>query len=576
MTSSRNRLMGLGLAASLVATGLLASVPAQAAKPDNRGTESLQLLSFNDYHGHLEATDGPLDSEGSGRDAGGAEYLSAQLDLLRKRAGSRTSLTVAAGDLIGGSPFLSGLFHDEPSVESLNAMGLDVSSVGNHEFDEGTQELLRMQNGGCHPEDGCYFENDPYDGADFQWLAANVEKKNGTGTLLPGTSIKQVGTERVGFIGMTLEATPTLVSPAGVADVTFRDEVETANEQAEVLTAMGVEAIVVLLHEGGYQAGDYNDCEGISDPIATIATQMTADVDQIITGHTHEAYVCSIPDPEGDERLVTSAASYGQAVTESRLTIDRATGDVIRKRSRARNHLVRQNLRPDTEQTEIIAKWKSLSEVEGARVIGTVAEDITGDSQGDRGIETPMADLVADSILAATEGADEGGGQIAFQNVGGTRASLLYAPKYDEAPSDVTYQEAFDVLPFGNRIVTITMTGAQIEEALEQQYQPVEARGSRPTLALGVSEGFGYTWDDSQPQGSRVVEGSMTLNGEQMDLDATYRVSLYNFLQEGGDLFTAFTEGTELTGGPEDLPALEAYLGDNPDITAPESRIDGL
>lgn len=603
MTRNPRRLLGAGLVAATATLSLMApalaapdGVQRDAASTQHKGhgkdhgkkpgkpqegnpnLTSVQLLSFNDYHGHLEATDGPLSAaqDPSQTAVGGAEYLHAKLDQLRAQAPRGNSLTVAAGDLIGGSTFLSGLFHDEPAVESLETMGLDVSSVGNHEFDEGTDELLRMQYGGCHPKDGCYFPNDPYDGADFKWLAANVVKKSDGKTLLPGTSVKRVDGVEIGFIGMTLEATPTLVSPGGVATVDFKDEVETANQQAKLLKKRGVKAIVVLLHEGGYQSGTYQQCEGISAPIAQIAAQMTAEVDQIVTGHTHQAYTCSLPDPAGNPRLVTSAADYGRVVTASNLVINKRSGEVDRARTTAVNHLVDRTTTPNAEQTAIIAKWKTLSDAQGARVIGSVAEDITGDSSGNRGIETPMANLIADSILAATDGADEGGAQISFMNVGGVRASLRLAPKYGEAPGAVTYREAYDVLPFGNLINTITMTGAQIEEALEQQYQPVPARGSRPTLALGVSQGFAYTWDATQPQGSRVVPGSMTLNGTAIDPATTYRVSVYNFLAQGGDLFTAFTQGTNLTGGQEDLVALEAYLAANPGLTAPGSRVGGL
>ena len=571
---SLRRALICAVAAATAATAYVA--PAQAKpqpKPGgNPNLTTVQLLSFNDYHGHLEATDPPLAAkhDPAQTPVGGAEHLATKLKELR----SGNTLTVAAGDLIGGSPFLSGLFHDEPSVESLNAMKLDVSAVGNHEFDEGTDELLRMQNGGCHPVDGCYLPQ-PFTGAKFQYLAANVVKKADGKTLLPGTSIKQIGGTKVGFIGMTLEATPTLVSPAGVSTVDFKNEVATANQQARVLKKQGVKAIVVLLHEGGYQTGTYNQCEGISAPIAQIAAQMTPEVDQIITGHTHEPYICSLPDPSGKPRLVTSAADYGRAVTETKLVINRKSGEVMRDRSSATNHLVNRGAK-DAAQTAIIAKWKALSEEVGARVVGSVAEDILGDSSGNRGIETPMADMVADAILAATDDADQGGAQIAFMNVGGVRASLRVAPKYGEAAGDVIYKEAYDVMPFGNRLVTISMTGAQIEEALEQQYQPVAARGSRPMLALGVSKGFTYSWDASQPQGSRVVPGSMQLNGQPIDANATYRVGTLNFLQEGGDLFTAFKDGTNLTGGPEDLVGFVDYLKANPGLTAPASRVAGL
>jgi 5'-nucleotidase len=554
-------------------------VPATASaatKPAKPKLATVQLLSFNDYHGHLEATDGPLSraQDPTQTPVGGAEYLAMKLAALRDTVGDGRSLTVAAGDLIGGSTFLSGLFHDEPSVETLNAMGLDVSSVGNHEFDEGTQELLRMQHGGCHPEDGCYFPDEPYQGADFQWLAANVVRKGTGESLLPGTSIKKVSGVKVGFIGMTLEATNTLVSPAGVASVDFKDEVETANAQAAALKAKGVEAIVVLLHEGGYQSGTVNGCTGISAPIAQIAAQMSAEVDQIISGHTHQGYICSLPDPEGNPRLVTSAADYGRAVTETTLKIDRRTGEVDRASAVAVNHLV-DRAAADPEQTDIIAKWNSLAGPLKAKVVGTHTEDILGDSSGNRGIETPMADLVADAILWGTAG-DKGGAQIAFMNVGGVREDLPMAPKYGEGAGEVTFAEAYDVAPFGNLLNSLDLTGAQIEEVLEQQYQPIAARGSRPMLALGVSEGFTYEWDASQPQGSRVVPGSMILNGAPIDLAATYRVGTLSFLAQGGDSFSAFTQGTNLLGGPEDLANLVDYLEVHPGLTAPESRVAGL
>jgi 5'-nucleotidase len=578
MTRFNARALGAGLATAATAA-TLASVPAMAsaaptpAKPKHA---TVQLLSFNDYHGHLEASDGPLSraQDPTQTAVGGAEYLATKLSTLRDKVGDGRSLTVAAGDLIGGSTFLSGMFHDEPSVETLNAMGLDVSSVGNHEFDEGTDELVRMQNGGCHPEDGCYFEDEPYKGAQFQWLAANVVKRDTGKTLLPGTSIKQVSGVEVGFIGMTLEATDTLVSPAGVASVDFKDEVETANAQAAALKARGVEAIVVLLHEGGYQAGTINGCSGISAPIAQIAAQMDAEIDQIISGHTHQGYICSLPDPEGNPRLVTSAADYGRAVTETTLEIDRRTGEVDRTSAVAVNHLVDRSV-ADPEQTEIIAKWNALAGPLKATIVGSHTEDILGDSSGNRGIETPMADLVADAILWGTE-AEKGGAQIAFMNVGGVREDLPMAPKYGEGAGEVTFAEAYDIAPFGNLLNSLDLTGAQIEEVLEQQYQPIPARGSRPMLALGVSEGFTYEWDATQPQGSRVVPGSMMLNGTPIDLAETYRVGTLSFLAQGGDSFTAFTQGTNLLGGPEDLQNLVDYLEVHPGLTAPDSRVAGL
>jgi len=579
MTTTRRRVLGAGVAATAIAA-FVASTPAVAGAAPSKGNPNLttvQLLSFNDFHGHLEASDPPLSKtlDPSQTPVGGAEYLATTLKGLRATAPGRASLTVAAGDLIGGSPFLSGLFHDEPSVESLNAMRLDVSSVGNHEFDEGTAELLRMQKGGCHPVDGCYFPDAKYGGADFPWLAANVVKKDGSGTLLPGTWVKSVGGTKVGFIGMTLEGTPSLVDPAGVADVEFKDEVQTANAQAQVLKKQGVKSIVVLLHEGGVNAGNYQQCVGVSDPILTIAKTMTPEVDAIITGHTHQPYVCHIPDPAGNPRLVTSAASYGQVVTETDLVINTRSGEVMRDRSTATNHLVSRAVAKDAAQTAIIAKWNSLSGALGNRVVGSNDEDILGDSNGNRGIETPMGDLVADSILWGTKAPANGGAQIAFMNIGGVRASLRYAPSGLEGPGQITYKEAYAVAPFGNLLTTMDLTGQQIVNVLEQQFIPGRSTG-RDALALGVSNGFSYTWDASRPAGSRVVPGSLTLNGAPMSLTATYRVATINFLANGGDDFKAFTAGTNLLGGSEDLGNLVAYFEANPHLKSPADRVSGL
>lgn len=579
MTSTRRRATGAAIAATACAA-LFAGTPALAAggpKPKPTGNPNLttvQLLSFNDFHGHLEANDPNLgrDVDPSQTPVGGAENLATKLTQLRDKVGDASSLTVAAGDLIGGSTFISGAFHDEPAVESLNAMGLDVSSVGNHEFDEGTDELLRMQNGGCHPVDGCYFPAQPYAGADFPWLAANVVKKSDGKTLLPGTEVKTVNGVKIGFIGMTLEATPSLVNPSGVSSVDFKDEVETANAQAAILKKQGVKSIVVLLHEGGYNAGTYQQCVGISDPIATMATQFSPEIDQIITGHTHDPYICSIPDPAGNPRLVTSSANYGQTVTETSLVINTRSGEVMRDRSTATNHLVPKDLPDDAAQTAVIAKWNVLAGPLKSLVVGSHAEPITGDSSGNRGVETPMADVVADAILFNTKAQ---GAQIGLMNVGGVRASLT-KQTYGEAPGQITYGEAFDIAPFGNVYVSLDLTGAQLKAVLEQQYQPVPARGSRPTLALGVSQGFTYTWDATQPQGSRVVPGSMKLNGTTITDTQTVRVGTLNFLADGGDLFTAFSSGTNRIGGSGDLEGLVAYFRATPGLTAPADRVAGL
>ncbi len=560
----------------------------------------IQILSFNDYHGHLEANDPPQSPLPSTTPpVGGVEYLASHVKALRAEQ-PRSTLTVAAGDLIGGSTFLSGLFQDQPSVESMNALGLDVSSVGNHEFDEGLKELKRMVQGGCQPAPkGCFTDANgddiPYAGTDFPYLGANVVKKSTGANLpwLPGTTVRTIRGIKIGFIGMTLEATDTLVNPAGVSAVDFEDEVGTANAKVAGLKAQGVETIVVLLHEGGYQVSPQtiNTCNGISDPIKTIAQNLDPEIDDVITGHTHQPYVCTIDDPDGNPRLVTSAASYGQVLTETHLKVDPATGEVIRNLSTATNNLVTRDVVKDAGETSIVDFWKPLSDALGNTVVGEVTEDITGDSGTCRCEETPMVDLVADAILFGTEAPEDGGAQLALMNTGGVRASLLVAPAAGapEGPGEVTYREAYNVAPFNNILVTLDMTGQQIQDVLNQQYQPITARGSRPMLSLGVSDGFSYewTWDGPAPPpntqpgpgaNGHVVPGSMTLNGVAIDVSQTYRVATLNFLADGGDSFTAFTAGTNRLGGPEDLANLVAYLDANtpPGLTAPPSRIIGL
>jgi 5'-nucleotidase len=305
-----------------------------------------------------------------------------------------------------------------------------------------------------------------------------------------------------------------------------------------------------------------------------MATQFSPEIDEIITGHTHDPYVCTIPDPAGNPRLVTSSASYGQTVTETSLVINTRSGEVDRGRTSATNHLVPKSLPDDPAQNAIIAKWNVLAGPLKGLVVGTHAEPITGDASSPtcRCQETAMADLVADAILYNTKGI---GAQIALMNVGGVRASLN-AQKYGEGPGEITYAEAFDVAPFGNVYVALDLTGAQLRTVLEQQHQPVQARGSRPMLALGVSDGFTYAWDDTDPAHRIVVPGSMKLNGTVIGDADTVRVGTLNFLADGGDLFTGFKSGTNAVGGIGDLEGLVAYFKTHPGLTAPPSRIAGL
>lgn len=566
-------------------------------------TVPLQILSFNDYHGHLEppsGTDGTLLTSAGSVTAGGVAYLTTHLDQLR--TGHKNSLTVAAGDLIGGSPFLSGLFKDEPSVETLNTLGLDVSSVGNHEFDEGVTELLRMQYGGCHPVEGCY-DPDGYSGADFNWLAANVTYNKGaaiprlpwrdhygswfyqrTGkTVLPPTAVKKVDGIPVGFIGMTLEGTPELVAQAGIKDVSFADEVATAKVAVKDLKSRGVKAIVVLLHEGGLPpAGatfDYacntGSSAALSGPIVEIAKNLDPEIDLVVTGHTHQPYSCVIPDPAGHPRNVTSAASYGRVITDTELLLDKKTRDIVRSSVVSVNHAVTRDVTPDPVQLATIDKWQTLSAPVANRIVGSITEPITRSITRDS--ESSLGDLIADAQLAATTGAGDGAAVMAFMNPGGVRADLTYpSSAAGEGDGNVTYGESFTVQPFGNLLVSMTLTGAQIETMLEQQWV-TQTDGSVRFLHLGVSAGVAYSWSASAAVGDKVDPASITLNGVAVDPAASYRVTVNSFLADGGDGFTVLREGTNRVGGGVDLDAFNAYLAANSPVSAPlPNRVTAL
>lgn len=549
-------------------------------KPKPDPIVNVQVLAFNDYHGHLEATTpGTVGTT----PAGGSEYLATHLDMLRE--GHRNTVTVAAGDLIGGTPFLSGIFHDEPSVESLNALGLDVSSVGNHEFDQGVKELRRMQYGGCHPVDGCYFPDDPYPGADFPWLAANVVKEGTKRTVLPPYWIKKFQGVKVGFIGMTLEDTPSLVAQSGIEGWQFKDEVETANALVPKLRRLGVEAIVVLLHEGGLQTGTFDQCVGISGPIVEIQAGLHPEIDLLVTGHTHQPYNCVMTDPAGKPRHVTSAFSFGRIISEIDLPINKRTGEVVRADVTVVNHLVDQTVAKDPQQTAIIAKWKSISDAVGNKPVGnitaTIARGKTASGSEDRAIESDLGNMIADAQLWASLGS---GAQLALMNPGGVRGDLLFPQATGEGDGVVTYAEAFTVQPFGNLMSTMPMTGAQIKAALVQQCQP--STSSRPFLHLGVSAGVTYDLQKTitvdaagKATCTAITVSNLKLNGVDVADGTTYMVAVNNFLADGGDNFAAFkdTPVADRIGGGIDLDQLNAYLGTQGPIAPPgTNRVNEL
>lgn len=573
----------LAAAAGLATVGALAAaMPASAGQdrstphhhPGSGRYQDVQLLSFNDLHGNLEppsgssgrVTERQADGTTKTIDAGGVEYLATHLREARK--GNKYSITAAAGDMVGASPLISGLFHDEPTIDALNKLDLDVTSVGNHEFDEGAKELARLQNGGCHPKDGCYDDSEKFTGANFPYLAANVtDEKTGKPILKPYWVWKKHGV-KVGFIGVTLEGTPNIVSADGVKGLKFGDEVETINKYAKVLQRQGVKSIVALIHEGGAPASTaYNyDCDspgagdGISGPIVDIAKNVTPAVDALVTGHTHQAYACTIPDPAGNPRMVTSASSFGRLYTDTTLTYDRWTGDIARTAVKSANHVVTRDVAKAADMTSLISKWKTLSAPIASRPIGYIAGDI-----GNTGTESPLGDMIADAQLAYAKSVDPEAG-LAVMNPGGIRAGLTYTATGSEGDGVVTYGEAYTVQPFANTVNLVNLTGAQVITALQQQVSGANAAAPK---ILQISKGLTYTLDLTKSGAARVVTDSVKLGGTAIDPTATYRVAMNSFLAGGGDGFAELGKGTNVLVGGDDLAAFESYLTANSSATAP-------
>ena len=543
---SRRTLLVVG---GLVMVAVVAAAVVVSSRDDASYPVEVQLLALNDFHGNLEP---PRGSSGriDGVDAGGVEFLATQLRLLAEEVARPDTITVAAGDLIGASPLLSAAFHDEPTVEALGLAGLDLASVGNHEFDDGAGELLRIQNGGCHPQDGCADPAHPYGGAGFRYLSANAFVTSTGQPLFPPYAVREVQGVRIGFIGMTLEGTPDIVTQSGISGLEFRDEAETANRYAAELQEQGVQAIVVLLHEGGAQTGgeDINGCANLTGPIVDIIPRFSKAIDVVVSGHTHQAYNCVL-----DGRVVTSASSFGRLVTDIDLRIDPATGDVVDVR--ARNIVVAHDVAPDAAQKELIGRYRTLLGPVAAEEVGETSAAITraGAASG----ETPLGDLIADAQLSATD--DEQGAVAAFMNPGGVRADLDAGP--------VTYEEAFTVQPFGNYLTTLDLTGAQLDCLLEQQFVTERMLQPSATVRYTVRQA-GTLGTAGDPCAGTKVEG-IVLGGVAVDPGATYRITVNSFLAGGGDGFSVLTQGAnDVVGGP-DLDALVAYLGATRPTAAP-------
>ena len=595
---------------ALALVGLVACITPGASRP-----LMVKIIALNDYHGQLESPgtfaasgDAPVSAR---QPVGGAEFIAAHV--ARLKAANPNNVVVAAGDLIGATPMISGLFFDEPAVETLNRIGLEFTSVGNHEFDKGQAELLRLQAGGCKPAPGATDRKAidpnscrgavvgtpvPFEGAKFQWLSANVITRASGKPLLPAYGIKRFAGVPVAFIGMTLRGTQMIVGPAGVAGLEFRDEVQTVNALVPELRAQGIEAIVVLIHEGGMQSGpnpDINRCQGglASSPIAGIVAGFDDAVDLVISGHTHSAYVCSLPNSRGRAVPVTSANAFGRLLTDIDLSLDPASRDIVSVQ--ATNLMVTRDpvlIPPDPVVAGIVAGYRRLVSDQAARVIGAIAADVPAVPR-DAACNVAAGELVADAQLAAARadahghghghgpgpgpaagssaGRDQSIPSIAFMNRGGLRgAGLMVSQPGKKVDGTVTYGEIFALQPFGNNLVSMSLTAQDIKDLLEQQFAGCRGQSATATRVLIPSAGFHYRWDGAAACDARIsavtlmtdgrTESLVDAQGRVLQPEARYRVTVNNYLADGGDGFATFLRGRDRIGGPPDVDALADYL----------------
>jgi 5'-nucleotidase len=542
----------------------------------------LKIIALNDLHGNLESPGSfSANAQSPAVPVGGAEYVAGYIASLKR--GNPLNVVVSAGDLTGGSPLVSALFHDEDTIEAANLMGLDINGVGNHEFDQGKRELLRKQNGGCwkkNPGDGCTRDGGGssavFAGAKFEYLAANVFDTSTGKTIFPAYAIRTFGGVRVGFIGVTLKDTPTISTPSGVAGLRFADEADAINTNVQRLHGLGVKIVVVLIHQGGYQKGgrpvDINGCAGGMDgyPIQSIVNKLDDGVDLVLSAHSHEPYVCEIANRAGRQIPVTSASSYGRVITDVDMTIDRKTGRATK--IAARNVLVdRTNpaVQPDPAVKALVDRYVARAAPLANRVVGSIGADITKPEAASG--ENEIGELIADAQLKATHAPADGGAVISFTNPGGVRSGLVYdSGEPGSVRGQVTYGELFTAQPWGNDLVTMTLTGAQIKTLLEEQFKGCGVAGdpSPPTTQrwLEVSAGFSYAWHASSAACAKVDASSITLNGVVIEPAAKYRVTVNSLLADGGEQLPVFKQGTDRRIGMRDLDALVMYFGKHPAV----------
>ena len=529
------------------------------APPTPSATVAVKIIAFNDFHGNLRTPSlrvaVPDATQSTGmrfEPAGGIEQFSALVQSLK--AMNKNVAVVSAGDMVGATPLLSALFKDEPTIEAMNLVGLDFHAVGNHEFDYGISHLKRLKSGGCKVDEKTSKPDcggrPPYAGANFEFLAANVIDNASGQPLFPAYAVKEFEGIKVGFIGLTTRTTPFIVRPGGTVGLTFKEEVETINALVPTLKAQGIESIVVVMHEGGEQTGSINQCVDFKGRAREIAENLDPAVQVVITAHTHRYHICEL-----GNRLVTSAGSYGTLVTDIDLEIDRATRKIIAKK--ARNLVVDPKGAKDPALKTLVDRYAALSAPLENRVVGKLTREVNA-VVGLSG-ESTLGNLIADAHLFGTASPDKGGAVIAFNNPGSLRAPII-----PDADGGVKYGELFKAQPFQNDLIIMTLTGKQIKNLLEQQFN-----SSDRTRLLGVSKGFTYTWDNARPRGEKVLPGSMKLNGTPMDAQLQYRVAANSFLAGGSEGMGMFRDGTDRQVGMLDLEALVEMIAASSPVTPP-------
>jgi 5'-nucleotidase len=547
-------------------------------------TTDVHLLAWNDFHGNLE----PAGLTQYGQFAGGAAYLAKAVHDKQREYGARQA-TLMAGDNIGASPLVNGLFKEEPATIMANLMNVDFASVGNHEFDKGKDELKRIQKGGCSADgctaapytierDGKLTTTNTYPGADFQYLAANVIDNQTKQPLFPAYGIKRFPSTSgrpiaIGFIGEVLQSTPTIVTPSGVAGLTFEDEATAANKAAKDLAKEGVHVPVLVIHQGGFQTGTVtgpNGCAGnlAGSDIEKIAKNLDPSIKVIVSGHTHVEYRCTIT-INGVTRLITSASSFGRMLSDIKLTVDNKTGDLVAADAvdsivqNAKNtpapgvSRIDDPSKADPDVAKVVQQYVIASAPLANKVIGKIQGDLTRNASPLG--ESTLGDVIADAQLASTSAPDKGSAQVALMNPGGIRAELKAGDisSGGEAPGEVTYGEAFTVQPFGNSLVTKTMTGDMLKRVLEQDFAGCGGQISAKTLQ--ISSTLKYESNPSAATCDAKI-GRIWVDGAEITPTTSVRVTMNNFLAFGGDGFTVFNEGTDALGGAQDIDAFAAYL----------------